>query len=78
MENETGEKSFDVMKWLRETRDRIYEETRDMTSEERRRRLEEMVRNDPFFSKLPRSRIVKPRPRVTADGGRGEVGATIG
>ena len=32
MKSETG-KSFDVMKWLRETRDRHYEETKDMTPE---------------------------------------------
>ena len=63
MRNEAAERPFKVMKWLRETRDRIYEETRDMTSEERRRRLHEMAQSDPFFSKLPRSRIVKPRSR---------------
>ena len=37
MKSETGKKSFDVMKWLRETRDRHYEETKDMTPEERLR-----------------------------------------
>ena len=40
-----------------------------MTSDERRRQLDDIVRNDPFFSKLPRSRTVKPRPTVTTDGG---------
>ena len=35
MTPQTGEKPFDVMKWLRETRARHYEETKDMSWEER-------------------------------------------
>ena len=35
MTRDTDEKSFDVMKWLRATRDQMYEETRDMSVEER-------------------------------------------
>ena len=34
MKSGNDQKSFDVMKWLRETRDRIYEETKHMTPEE--------------------------------------------
>ena len=33
MRNDADETSFDVMKWLREVRDWIYEETRDMSGE---------------------------------------------
>ena len=36
MANGFGEKSFDVMKWLRETRDGINEEIADMSGEELR------------------------------------------
>ena len=50
MKTETGEKSFDVMKWLRETRARIYEETKDMTFEERRRWSEDRRSRDPWLS----------------------------
>ncbi len=50
MKTETGEKSFDVMKWLRETRARIYEETKDMTFEERQRWSEERRSRDPWLS----------------------------
>ena len=50
MKTETGEKSFDVMKWLRETRARIYDETKDMTFEERRRWSEERRSRDPWLS----------------------------
>lgn len=36
MKNETAEQPFEVMKWLRETRDRINEEIADMSGEELR------------------------------------------
>ena len=36
MTSTDGEKSFDVMRWLRATREQVYEETKDMTFEERR------------------------------------------
>ena len=36
MTSDVGEKSFDVMKWLRATREQIYEETKHMSPEERR------------------------------------------
>lgn len=36
MKSRVDQQSFDVMKWLREARDRIYEETKDMTPEEER------------------------------------------
>ena len=50
--SETAPNAFDVMKWLRETRDRIYEETKDMSFEERRRWSEERIRRDPFLAEL--------------------------
>lgn len=52
MESRVDQKSFDVMKWLRETRDRIYEETKDMSFEEKRRSSEERIRKVPFLSEL--------------------------
>ena len=52
MKSDTDEKPFDVMKWLRETRDRIYEDTRDMSLEEKRRWSEERIPRDPFLAEL--------------------------
>ena len=52
MKNDADVKSFDVMKWLRETRDRCYEETKDMSFEERRQWSEERIRRDPFLAKF--------------------------
>ena len=67
-------KSFDVMKWLRETRDRIYETTKHMTPEGRRRGLDEMVRSDPLFSRLPTSSVVMPRRAPATTGSRDQRG----
>ena len=36
----TSEKAFDCVKWTRQVRDRIYEETKDMTLAEYRKWLE--------------------------------------
>jgi len=52
MKNDAGEKTFDVMQWLRATRGRIYEETKDMSFEEERRWTEKRIRRDPFLAKL--------------------------
>ena len=51
MKNETGDKSFKVMTWLRETRDRIYEETKDMTPDEELRYYARRPK-DPFLAEL--------------------------
>ena len=45
MKSGVDQKSFDVMKWHRQTRDRIYEETKDISFEER-------IRKVPFLSEL--------------------------
>lgn len=50
MKRDADEESFDVMKWLHETRARIYEETKDMTFEERRLWSEERRSRDPWLS----------------------------
>ena len=52
MTSPAGEESFDVMKWLRATREQIYEETKDMSFEETRRWAEERIRRDPHPSML--------------------------
>ena len=64
MTSDAREKSFDVMKWLRATRDDIYEETKDMSFEEERRWTEERIRRDPILAKLYDR-------RKAPDGGRG-------
>ena len=51
MKGDADQKSFDVMKWLRETRDRIYEETKDMTPEEERAWYAQRP-TDPILAKL--------------------------
>ena len=52
MTNETREKSFDCVKWTRERRNRMYEETKDMSSEERRRWYKSQRPTDPFLAEL--------------------------
>ena len=52
MQSETGIKSFDCVKWTRETRDRISAEIRDMSDEELRRWLEARRPQDPFLAAL--------------------------
>ena len=51
MNSDPKEKSFDVMKWLRETRDQIYEESKDMTREERRAWYSQRP-TDPILARL--------------------------
>ena len=52
MQGETGIKSFDCLKWTRETRDRISAEIRDMSDDELRRWLEARRPQDPFLATL--------------------------
>ena len=52
MQSETGIKSFDCVKWTRETRDRISGEIRDMSDAELRRWLEARRPQDPFLAAL--------------------------
>ncbi len=72
MKTEEEKKSFDCMKWLRETRDRINEELEGMSLEEQRRWFNRRP-SDPalaeWWEKIPESRIVKPR-RIGANDDR--------
>lgn len=62
-------RAFDCVKWTREIRDRAYERTKHMSHEERRQQLNEGLQSDPFFSRLSKSRIVRPhRSREPSDG----------
>ncbi len=70
MKSEVGQKPFKVMPWLRETRDRIHEETRDMSFDEKRRWTEERIRRDPFLAAL--------YDRRTTPTGRGAVARAAG
>ena len=69
MTREGTPKKFDCVKWTREVRDRIYEETRDMTREERRRWSEARIRSDPLLARLY-DRRKAPETRTTAGGTR--------
>ena len=69
MTGEAEKKSFDVMKWLRETRDRHYEETKDMTPEERLRWLKKRP-TDPVLAEFF-DRIKAPETVRTAVRGSG-------
>ena len=66
------QKSFECMKWLRETRDRINEELEGMSLEEQRRWFNRRP-SDPalaeWWESIPESRIVKPH-RIGAHDGR--------
>ena len=61
MTTEIKEKKFDCMKWLRQTRDRIYAETKDMTHEEERQRLDRIVAGNQFYASIPKA---KAPPRL--------------
>jgi len=52
VKSETGVKSFDCVKWTRETRDRISAEIKDMSGEELRRWLDARRPQDPFLAEL--------------------------
>ena len=69
--SESSAKALDCVKWTREVRDRINAELVGMSPEQRRRRLNAAVRKDPYFARIPKSRVVRPRQddRVS-DGGR--------
>ena len=51
MNNDASEKSFDVMKWLRATRADLYEETKNMSIDERRE-WESRRPTDPVLARL--------------------------
>ena len=50
MTSETREKSFDCVKWTRERRNRMYEETKDMSPADRRRWSESRRPTDPLLA----------------------------
>ena len=56
MRNETKPESFDCVKSMRETRDRISAEIADMSYPELSRWMEACVRDDPFFARIPKFR----------------------
>ena len=56
MTSKTGPKSFDCVKSMREIRNRISAEIADMSYSELSRWLDRQVREDPFFSHIPKSR----------------------
>ena len=57
---EGSAKAFDCVKWTREVRDRINAELAGMSPEERRRRLNAAVDKEPYFARIPKSRVVRP------------------
>lgn len=52
MKNEQEAQPFDCVKWTREIRDRIYEETKDMSWEERMQWRRARIMSDPFLADL--------------------------
>ena len=67
MKSEPAGEPFRVMKWLRDTRDRYYEETKDMSFEEERRWSEERIRRGPFLAELYDRRKVSTGGRVPTE-----------
>ena len=69
--SESSAKAFDCVKWTREVRERINAELAGMTREERRRRLNAAASKDPYFARIPKSRVVRPwQDDGASDGGR--------
>lgn len=63
MNRETRVKSFDCVKWTRETRDRINAEIKDMSHEELSRWFESRRPTDPFLAELYDQRTPPTRAR---------------
>ena len=69
--SESSAKAFDCVKWTREVRERINTELAGMTREERRRRLNAAASKDPYFARIPKSRVVRPwQDDGAGDGGQ--------
>ena len=77
MKTEVAGKPFRVMEWLRETRARIYEETKDMSFEEERRWSEERIRRDPFLAELYDRRKVRTGGRVPTEPASGRAWPSV-
>ena len=73
---ENNPKVFDCVKWTREVRDRINAELAGMSPGERRRRLNAAASKDPYFARIPKSRVVRPwqDDRAKDDGRSGAEG----
>lgn len=73
MKSKSSAKAFDCIKWSREVRDRIYAELAGMSPEERRRRLNAAVDEDPYFARIPKSSVVRPwQDDGASDGGQSD------
>ena len=68
---ENSPRVFDCVKWTREVRDRINAKLAGMSPEERRRRLNAAASKDPYFARIPKSRVLRPwQEDGESDGGR--------
>ena len=68
MTSETREKSFDCVKWTRERRNRMYEETKGMSPAERKRWSESQRPTDPLLAAMY-DRAMPPASRRRHDQG---------
>ncbi len=68
---ESDAKAFDCVQWTREVRDRINAKLAGVSPEGRRRRLNAAAHKDPYFARIPKSRVVRPwQDDGASDGGR--------
>ena len=74
MTSEPREKAFDCVKWTRERRNQMYEETKDMSPDERRRWSESQRPTDPFLAELY-DRAKPPTSSRWRDHGTHRIGA---
>ena len=74
MTSKNGPKSFDCVKSMREIRNRISAEIADMSYSELSQWLDRQVRDDPFFSHIPKSR--KPGQTPTERTGVNDVSSS--
>ena len=59
MKSDVATKTFDCVQWTRETRDRINEKLAGMPSGAARQWLNEAAEQDPMFSRIPKSRVLR-------------------
>ena len=65
MKSDVETKAFDCVQWTRETRDRINERLAGMSPQAARKWLNEAAEQDPLFSRIPKSPVLRPARHET-------------
>ena len=72
-----GNKDFDAIAWMRRRREKIDEEDRGLSWDEKHIKTRQLIENDPLWLRL-RGRVVKPSGSLMLYRSRGKVWAQAG